>query len=106
MYARRYTILQSATLREVTNGLYPCAVFLSQALCDVSRIGALGLSSVLARFAYGHIHTALFNCQGTFVGAVFKYAEYIMGVVFKLQITTFIPSSSSRRERQKDTPIQ
>ena len=43
----------------------PCAVLLSQALCDVSRIGALGLSSFLAHFTYGHIHTALFNCQGT-----------------------------------------
>ena len=47
--------------------LYPCAVLLSQALCDVSRIGVLGLSSVLAHFAYGHIHTALFNCQETVI---------------------------------------
>ncbi len=35
------------------------------------------------------------------MGAVIKYAEYIMGVVFKLRMTTCIPSSSSQREGSK-----
>lgn len=65
MYAHRYTTLQATLFADGNEWFNPCVVLLSQALCDVSRIGALGLSSVLARFAYGHIHTALFNCQGT-----------------------------------------
>ena len=107
MYAHRYTTLQLATLREVTNGFYPCAVLLSQALCDVSRIGALGLSSVLARFAYGHIHTALFNCQGTVIcGGSYQICGIHYGGSIQITNDSFIPSIGSRRERQKDTPIQ
>ena len=107
MYDRRYTTLLSATFREVTNGLYPCAVLLSQALCDVSRIGALGLSSVLARFAYGHIHTALFNCQGTVIcGGSYQICGIHYGGSIQITNDSFIPSIGSRRERQKDTPIQ
>lgn len=35
------------------------------------------------------------------MGAVIKYAEYIMGVVFILQMTAFIPSIGSQRENAK-----
>ena len=102
MYARRYTTLLSATLREVTNDLYPCAVVLSQALCDVSRIGALGLSSVLARFTYGHIHTALFNCQGTVIcGGSYQICRIHYGGSIRITNDSFIPSSSSHWEGTK-----
>ena len=93
-------------LRKVTNVLYPCAVLLSQALCDVSRIGALGLSSFLAHFAYGHIHTALFNCQRTVIcGGSYQICGIHYGVVFKLRMTEIIPSSSSQREGTKGAMI-
>ena len=96
------TTLQSATLREVTNGLYPCAVLLSQALCDVSRIGALGLSSFLAHFAYGHIHTALFNCQGTVIcGGSYQICGIHYGGSIHITIDNNIPSIGSRREGGK-----
>ena len=97
LFARPYAY----SLAEGNECLYPCAVLLSQALCDVSRIGALGLSSFLAHFAYGHIHTALFNCQGTFVGAVIKYAEYVMGVVFILRLITISPQVVADEKAQK-----
>ena len=86
----------------VTNVLYPCAVLLSQALCDVSHIGALGLSSVLAHFAYGHIHTALFNCQGTVIcGGSYPICGIHYGGSIQITNDSFIPSSSSQREGTK-----
>ena len=106
MYAHRYTTFLSTTLREVTNGLYPCAVLLSQVLCDVSRIGALGLSSVLAHFAYGHIHTVLFNCQGTVIcGGSYQICGIHYGGSIQITNDSFIPSSSSRREGTKGAMI-
>ena len=86
----------------VTNVLYPCAVLLSQALCDVSRIGALGLSSVLAHFAYGHIHTALFNFQGTvFCGGSYQICRIHYGDSIQITNDSFIPSIGSQQEGSK-----
>ena len=94
------------SLRMVTNVLYPCAVLLSQALCDVSHIGALGLSSVLAHFAYGHIHTALFNCQGTVIcGGSYPICGIHYGGSIQITNDSFIPSSSSHCECSKGAMI-
>ena len=41
------------------------ALFSYPILCDVFRIGVLGQETVLAHIAYGNIHTALFDFQGT-----------------------------------------
>ena len=90
------------SLRMVTNVLYPCAVLLSQVLCDVSRIGALVLSSFLARFAHGHIHTALFNCQGTVIcGGSYQICRIHYGGNIHITLDNNIPSSSSHWECTK-----
>ena len=43
------------------------ALFSYPILCDVFRIGVLGQETVLAHIAYGNIHTALFDFQGTYM---------------------------------------
>ena len=49
------------------NSIFLCirALFSYPTLCDVFRIGVLGHKTVLAHIAYGNIHTALFDFQGT-----------------------------------------
>ena len=84
------------------NDLYPCAVILSQALCDVSRIGALGLSSVLAHFTYGHIHTVLFNCQGTVIcGGSYLICGIHYGGSIHITVGNNISSIGSQRNGGK-----
>ena len=95
------------SLRKVTNALYPCAVLLSQALCDVSRIGALGLSSFLAHFAYDHIHTALFNCQRTVIcGGSYQICRIHYGGSIHITVDNNIPSIGSQQNNAKFAEIR
>ena len=55
----------------------PYAVFLSL-LSDVFRIGMLELSSVMAYFTYGHIHTVVISFSKSRSGIL----SYVQGLTF------------------------